>query len=233
MSSAGPRRLRILAKLAEGDRGLDSTRLCEVCTDVIGVSGSGIMLIDGDVMQGSVCNSNAVSAQVDQLHFALGEGPCVDAHDHDRPVLEPNLAAPAAVRWPAFSDAALALGVRAIFGFPLHVGAARFGALDLYNDTPGRLTDDQFADTLVMADVAAHAVLLMQAEAPPGQLAAELEAGGSFQFVVHQASGMVSAQLSVSVGEAMTRLRAYAFGDGRPLAEVARDVVERRLRLDR
>ena len=43
---------------------------------------------------------------------------------------------------------------------------------------------------------------------------------------------MVAVQLDVSVAEALIRLRAYAFGNGRPLAEVARDVVARLLRFD-
>lgn len=76
-------------------------------------------------------------------------------------------------------------------------------------------------------------MLGMQAEAPPGMLGAELEAGSDFRFIVHQASGMVSAQLDVSVGEALARMRAYAFADDRPLARVAEDVVARRLRFPR
>jgi len=70
----------------------------------------------------------------------------------------------------------------------------------------------------------------MQAEAPPGMLGAALEAGSDFRFVVHQAAGMVSAQLEASVGEALIRLRAHAFALDRPLAAVAEDVVARRLR---
>lgn len=67
-----------------------------------------------------------------------------------------------------------------------------------------------------LADVAAQVVVAMQANAPPGRLAQELEAGGEFQCVVHQASGMVAAQLEVSVGQALIRLRADAFGNHRP-----------------
>jgi hypothetical protein len=119
-----------------------------------------------------------------------------------------------------------------VFGFPLQVGAVRLGALNVYRDRPGPLTDDQHADALVMAGVAAQSVLVLQANAPPGQLAAELESGADFKYVVHQATGMVAAQLDVSVGEALVRLRAYSFGSGRPLAEVAKDVVARKLRLD-
>ena len=72
----------------------------------------------------------------------------------------------------------------------------------------------------------------MQANAPPGKLAEELEAGGDFQYVVHQAAGMVSAQLEISVGQALARLRAYAFGNDRQLREVAEAVVGRTLRFD-
>ena len=97
--------------------------------------------------------------------------------------------------------------MRAVFGFPLHVGAVRLGALNLYRDRPGPLTDEQHADALVMADVAAQAVLVLQANAPPGQLAAELEAGADFQYVVHQAAGMVAVQLDVSVAQALIRLQ--------------------------
>jgi hypothetical protein len=180
-----------------------------------------------------VCTTDEVSALIERLQFDLGEGPCIDAHSEDRPILEPDLADPAVPRWLAFSEPAVAAGVRAIFGFPLQVGAVRLGALNLYCDAPGSLSDEQHADALVMADIAAEAVLLMQAEAPPGALGAALQEGADFQSVVHQASGMVSVQLQVSVGQALIRLRGHAFGSGRPLAAVARDVVERRLRFDR
>ena len=48
---------------------------------------------------------------------------------------------------------------------------------------------------------------------------------------IDQATGMVSVQLGVAVGEAFVRLRAYAYAQDRRLGEVARDVVARRLRL--
>ena len=228
----GERRQRIVAQLLRGGAEVATSRLCEVCVELTGVSGAGIMLMHGDVPQGSVCTSDAVSATIEELQYTLGEGPCVDAYHSGRPVLEPDLAEPARPRWPAFSGAALDVGVRAVFGFPLHVGAVRVGALNLYCDRPGSLTGEQHADAVVAADVATHVVLALQANAPPGQLAAALEAGSDFGYVVHQASGMVAAQLDVSVGQALIRLRAYSFGNDQPLADVARDVVARTLRFD-
>jgi len=157
----GERRIRILSKLIDHiGPGFETKRLCQVAAEVTGMSGAGIMLMFDDVPKGSVCTTNEVSALVERLQFELGEGPCVDACHQDRPVLEPDLAAPATPRWLAFTGPAVHAGVGAIFGFPLQITAIRLGALNLYRDRPGPLTDDQRANALVMADVAAHALLV-------------------------------------------------------------------------
>jgi hypothetical protein len=230
---AGERRARILERLVGvASGGFETKRLCAVGAGITELTGAGIMLMSGDISRGSVCSSNGVSLLIEQLQFELGEGPCIDAYRDDLPVLEPDLADPARVRWPAFTEPAVAAGARAVFGFPMQVGAARLGALNLYRDTPGGLTDEQHSDALVMSSVASEIVLLLQAGAEPGQLAVELEAGADFQFVVHQAAGMIAGQLDVSVAEALIRLRAYAFGNDRALAAVAEDVVNRVLRFN-
>jgi hypothetical protein len=229
----GARRQRILELLVgrgEGDFG--AKRLCQVCAEATAMSGAGIMLMSADVPYGSLCTANEMSNLIEQLQYELGEGPCVDAYRHDYPILEPDLAQPDTLRWLAFTPPAIAAGVRAVFGFPLQVGSVRLGALNLCRDRPGPLSDDQHADALVMAGIAAQAVLVLQTGAPPERLASELGAGADFHYVVHQASGMVAAQLEVGVGQALVRLRAYAFGNDRHLTEVAKDVVARELRFD-
>jgi hypothetical protein len=226
----GERLRAILAELS--GPGAHAGRLCDVSRRLIGVSGSGIMLMSGDVAQGSLCSTNDVSALIEDLQYTLGEGPCLDAYRHDQVVLEPNLANPAVPRWSAFSPLALSAGVRAVFGFPFGMGVARLGAINLYRDRPGPLTDDQHADALLMADVIATWVLDVQAGAPEGDLAARLQDGADFHYIVQNAAGMVSVQLGVSVTEALIRLRAYAFSHDRGLNDVARDIVSRALRLD-
>jgi len=196
------------------------------------MSGAGVMLMSGDVPQGSLCATNEVSQLIEELQYTLGEGPCVDAYLQDRVVAEPDLADPVTRRWIAFAPPALEAGVRAVFGFPLRVGTVRLGAIDLYRDRSGPLSDDQHADALVMADVTARWVLEAQAGASPGAVAGELEIGSDFHFAVHNAAGMVSVQAGISVTEALIRLRAFAFSQDRLLADVAQDVIDRRLRLE-
>lgn len=222
----------IQGRFTSGANGLDSQRLCDVCAEVAQMSGAGIMMMSGDVQRGSLCTTNKVSARIEELQFSLSEGPCLDAFHDQRPVLEPDLANPQEVRWMAFSGAALDAGVRAIFGFPISVGPVKLGALNLYRDEPGGLTSKQHGDCAILADTVARSVIMMQAHATPGQLAQEFEAGADFELVVHQASGMVAAQLGISVGLALIQMQAHAFGNEQSLRSVARAVVGRELRFD-
>jgi GAF domain-containing protein len=183
------------------------------------------------VPRGSLCVSDPVSQLIEDLQYTLGEGPCVDAYRLDAVVSEPDLAEPVSRRWPAFTPPALRGGVRAVFGFPLRVGSVRLGALNLYRCEPGPLSADQHADALVVADVAARWVLNAQSGAPADVVAAELESQADFHFSVHNAAGIVSVQEDVSVSEALIRLRAFAFSNDLPIADVARDVIGHKLRL--
>jgi len=228
---AGDRLRRILAELADGESSWPATRLCAVGPQITGANGVGVMLMSGDIPSGSLCSSDDVSQLIEDLQYTLGEGPCVDAYRGDQFVTEPDLADPQTRRWFAFTPPALQAGVRAVFGFPLRVGTVRLGALNLYRDRPGELSTDQHADALVLADLTARWVLDTQAGAPSGVVAEELEVGAEFHFAVHNAAGIVSVQEGISVTEALIRLRAFAYSHDRLLADVAQDVIARKLRL--
>lgn len=223
------RRQRIVSLLAQNGES-SPVWLCGVCSEIMAMSGAGIMLRSGDASLASVGMTNAVSALIEELQFTLGEGPCIDAYELEVPIVEPDLTA-SSKRWPGFTPPALEAGVRAIFSFPLQVADVCIGALDLYRDRSGDLSDDEHADALMMTEVVAQAVLTRQAT-PWGTLSAELTSETAHRSVVHQAVGMVSVQLEVTVDEALVRLRAHAFANNRPVAELARDVVDRRVRFD-
>jgi len=204
-------------------------RLVSACVSVLTVTGAGIMLMIDGGHRGTLGSSDATMGVVEDLQFTLGEGPCVDSYRLGRPVFEPALADPVTPRWPAFTPPAVEAGVQAIFGFPLQIGAIRLGALDVYLDRPGDLTEGQHADALVMADVVTHEIIELQAAAPPEALASELDTAQNVRAVVHQASGMLAVQLKIPIPDALTRLRAYTYAKKRLVNDVARDVVERRL----
>ena len=161
----------------------------------------------GDAHQVGVHHQRGERVPVKRSAYACPGGALRDAYHHDQPVLEPDLVEPAATARPrsAVGDRA---GARRSSAFLLYVGAGvRLGALNLYRRPTRPLTDEQYVDAVTMADIAAEAVLVLQTNAPPGELAAELEANANFEFVVHQASGMAAVQLGESVAQALIRLK--------------------------
>jgi hypothetical protein len=224
----------VLAAMADVDGDGLSTldRLCGAAVTLLSLRGAGISLMVEGTLRGTAGVTDPGVAAVQELQFELGEGPCADAWASMEPVLEPDLSAPARVRWPAFAPASVEAGVRAVFAFPLGFGAIRIGVLVLYRDRAGRLSADELAYGLVLADLATSLILALQSDAPGETLHELLASEPPHWAEVHQATGMVSVQLGVSLDEAFVRLRARAFGDGRSLREVSREVVARRLRLE-
>ena len=137
----------------------------------------------------------------------------------------------ARLRAAAFAAAALAVGVHAEFSLPLTAGPGGIGTLDLCRDRPGMLSEEHLADALVTADIARDAVLYRQ-YTPGGGGVTELLDMGADRIVIHQATGMIAAQLNDTTSNALARLRAAAFASGRPMYDIAQDVVERRMRFD-
>jgi hypothetical protein len=204
--------------------------LCGVCAREFDVTGAGIALIVDGTHRGSLGASDAAMGVVEGLQATLGEGPCLDAHHQRVAVLEPRLAK--VERWTMFTPAALDAGIGAVFAFPLQAGAARFGALDLYRANPGRLSDDDVDDAGAIAGLVTSLVLLTQAGAPAGALPEAIDVLMDHSSAVHQAAGMVAVQLDVCIEDAAVALRAHAFATDRALADVAADIVARRIQLD-
>ena len=106
---------------------------------------------------------SALTAELEELQFTMGEGPCVAAYQSGAAVSVPDLHQDG--RFPNFAPRAIEAGLAAVFTFPLGNGDACLGALDLYRETPGPLGDDAMRAAQTLADVAAAYLLNAQARA--------------------------------------------------------------------
>jgi hypothetical protein len=206
--------------------------LCLACTDVVGVRGAALLLISGKRVLGCVGVSDLVTEAVEQVEYTLGDGPCMAAYRSKTPVFDADLGDRDRDRWPEFRRGAVALGIRAAFGFPLLIDRVCIGAMNLYHDRPGALTDAQVADAQTVAHIVGRTLLTWQADAPPGKVAWQLEQVPNHRMEVHQAAGRISVQASMPVDDALVLLRAYAFSEDRTIGDVARDVATGVLRFD-
>jgi len=207
-----------------------AARMCGACVEILEVSGAGVTIMSG-TNSGPVCSSDERMRRLEDLQFSLGEGPCRDAYNIGLPIIEPDLELPVPGRWPHYTLAALQIGARGVFAFPLTIGAARVGVLTLYQDMPGPLSVGQTADSLVVADVIARTMVSIQSGSELPLLAVELSDQHAHRAEVHQASGMTSVQLGINAAEALLRMRAHAYVTGQSVGSVAEQIVARTLRL--
>lgn len=199
--------------------------LCEPFLSVVPVTGAAISVLATPAAQTTVCASDAVAARLDELQFDLAEGPSWEAMRTQSPSLHPNLRDEQGDRWPQFAEVVRAEPVGAMYAFPMLVGSLELGAVDLYSTTPRALTTNEVADAASLATIAGWQVLRrLLADEGDAPLA-----GGSSRHEVHQATGMVLAQLNISAHDAELLLRAHAFAQGRSVQQIANDIVERRL----
>lgn len=206
--------------------GLCST-LCGSFIDALPVSGAALSAFSGSGGETALYASDATAGRLDELQFDLGEGPRWVAAHSRTPVLLPYAQSMAYERWPVFGKALGPTGVQALFVFPLVIGAIDVGVVELYSTTPGPLSDTDLTSARVLADRAAWSLLrqLLAPEAaddsPPGP-------SGS-RRVIHQATGMVLAQIGGTAADALLLLRGHAFANGQIVRETSDEVLARRL----
>ena len=113
-----------------------------------------------------------------------------------------------------------------IFAFPLIVGPLKLGSVDLYSRDPLELdaNDSQRASALA-AIVGRHVLRGALTTNPP----AEEDTNPRSRRVIHQATGVVIAQLGVSPDDALLMIQGHAFATSRSMMGVADEIVEGRL----
>ena len=219
-------------------RGVSVADVCAVASRSAQLGGAWLAAASNGEPDFLICVTDLVGEQLAELQLTLGDGPGHDVLTSAAPVLAADLDDEEfSRRWPAFTPAARRLGAGAVFVFPLIVGAIRAGVLGLYRTSAGPLLDGQLGDLLILADAAT----MMLLDSGPGHAATGDGAGLDGQapdlalhrIEIDQATGMLTVQLGVSAAAAFARLRAYAYAQDRRLADVAADIVARRLRLHR
>ena len=222
------RALLEIARDVGDDRAL-AEQVCQAYVAGLDVDGAAISLLTASTSSQTLCATDATAELLEELQFSLGEGACVEAAVTGRPVLVADMHHSTEVsRWPTFAAAVVEQSdVGALFAVPFQWGAINLGVLDLYRTAPGSLSDVQLRDAISAADMAALMFLGVRTDSGDGEW---LDHSVYGRAEIHQATGMVLAQLGVSATDALARMRAYAFVEQRLLSDVAHDVVSRRLR---
>ncbi|MEU6387857.1 ANTAR domain-containing protein [Streptomyces sp. NPDC046939] len=191
----------------------------------LGLGGIAVTLV-----QELVWFSDATSARIEDLQFILGQGPSRLFREDEREVREvPDLGRVLTRQWPQFAAEAEALGIAALFVWPVRIGAVQVGTMTGYRRAPGPLTALQSTHGRLVADALAQQVLNRWPKGDTGAAPARAGTVGLHRAEVHQATGVLSEKLGVTLAEALDRLRAQAYASGESLSETAHRVIQREL----
>ncbi|MEO5876893.1 MAG: GAF and ANTAR domain-containing protein [Streptosporangiaceae bacterium] len=225
-----------LAKTDLVDPGMEPgmDHICRACAHMMAATGANLSLISTAGSYEPVYASEPRCGAVAELQVVVGEGPGVLALGEGRLILVPALdTVESQRRWPLFAPGSVDLGIRAVFAFPLMVGAIAVGVLEICRNETGPLGDRRLGEALLFADAALMLVLTTDLSGAGTQDGAIGWTGSVDRWPeVHQATGMMSVQLGTGLASAFMRLRAHTFASGRSLREVSRDVVDRKLRFE-
>lgn len=220
----------VLSAAAHDDAEDLPRRLCEALCEGLPVDGASLSFLTDTPYRQLLCASGTLSLRLEELQFLAAEGPCVTAVTSGEPVLVSDFRRPLP-RWPLF-EAAMQRELRqvgAVYAFPLSFDDKVFGSVELLRHEP-LVLDEETAEqaetatrTIAKVMLPAFWQLLAHGELPLWEPAEQID---THWGTTHQATGRLADRLHITPEEALAHLRASAFVTGRPLPEIAQEVID-------
>jgi GAF domain-containing protein len=202
----------------------------ETSVELFDVAAAGILLADDDGALDIVASSSESLDLVEVLEVGSHAGPCLDCYTSGKPVMVADLA-DGPPRWHRYESIATRRGFRSSFAIPLRLRSETIGTLTLLRDRPSELSPRDLRAAQALADVATVGILHERTARQSALVQQQLQNALGSRVVIEQAKGVLSETLSVSTDDAFEALRSHARRHNLKLADVARDVVSRRLTL--
>jgi len=202
--------------------------LVDSCRDLLGSTAAGILLADERGQLEVVASTSESSRLVEMMQLGAEAGPCIESYYTGQPVIVPDIERGPA-EWARFRQSALEQGFTAVFAIPLRLRETTIGSLNLFQSSAGAMADDDLTAARALADVATIGILHERSLRESAIVHQQLQNALNSRILIEQAKGVIAHRNSVSVDEAFALLRSHARSNRRGIAEVAADVVNRRL----
>jgi hypothetical protein len=206
-------------------------RLARAAARMLEVDGAGLSLTDTSGRRVPLGASSEESSTAERLQFTTGEGPCTTAQETGQPVfaVEEDILR----RWPVFAD--LLLGetpFRAVVALPLSPALAGHGAMDLFFTRPDEVTDLDVFEAMAVGGLVTSALsdAAVWSEWSPEDGPDWLQGPATHRrAAVWEAMGRLGVDLELDAPAALDLMRAFAYGSGRSVDDVAADLLADRL----
>jgi GAF domain-containing protein len=215
-------------------RSFDLVEMChqlsERSVEILGADGAGVSVADGEGLLRYVTATDGAAAHVERAQEKAQLGPCRSAFDTQELVVVGDVTE--REEWPDYREAAEAVGYRSVLGVPLTGPVTSIGALNVYSSEARAWDDNELEWARILADMATAYLIRISELQEAKDLANQLQVALDSRVLIEQAKGMVANDLSTDVHESFERLRRHARSNQLKLADLARDIVERKMRPD-
>ncbi len=196
---------------------------------LFGLSGAGFMMVDDQSALRSVVASDHAGEALENAQRDTGQGPCVDAFVFDQTTTCSDLGSDPRYRQvgPVLADQ----DIHAVLGVPISVGGGPIGSLNVYVDQPHEWPPDEISGLETYGTLLAGFLVAGLAAHQQGQVAEQLQYALDYRIVIERAVGYLMARHNIGTVEAFDKLRRASRDRQRRVADVARDVLERRIPL--
>ena len=170
----------------------------------------------------TVAASDDIAHRVDQLEQSLDEGPCLDAMDEGEPDQHmcPDLTTGS--KWPRLAARILAeTEVKGMAGFRIRQEGQKVGALNIFSDTAGALSEQSLEQAIMLTAFASVALAALER----GEEASTLRRGLESNREIGKAIGLLMAMHDIDDDQAFQMLAKVSQEMNVKVAEVANRVI--------
>lgn len=189
---------------------------------VTGADGVSISLSRGGTLA-TVAASDETIMGMDSDQYATGQGPCLSAAIDGHRIYVESLATE--TRWPEFIPRAKDRGINSILSMPLLSGEHALGALNIYSNRAGALSDPEQALAALCAQEASNLLADAAVDVSAEDLSARLREALEGRQTITLAIGVVMTREGVSADDAHAMLLQSSHQSAIPLREQAQAIV--------
>jgi transcriptional regulator with GAF, ATPase, and Fis domain len=171
----------------------------------------------------TAASSDELTRKLDEMQYAEGAGPCLEALSTGVPVFVTDMALE--TRWGRYPHHAVGVGARSSMSYPMLSGEVAIGALNLYAFEPSASGSAMQARAAQIAEHAAGALALALRIAERGEMIDNLRMALTSRSTIDQAIGILMAEQRCDAEAAFELLRKASQGRNTKLRDVAAAIV--------
>jgi GAF domain-containing protein len=172
----------------------------------------------------TVVSSDEIAMRMDEIQYAGGRGPCLEALARGVRVDVPDMERE--TRWGGYAERALAHGILSAVAVPLTIDGDTVGALNLFSDAAHMFTDHDIARAEAFTGQAATALTILLRHARHTALDDELREALATRAVIDQALGILMVTRRITSHDAFEVLRHASQTTNRKVSVIAAELIE-------